>query len=258
MFENKNISVEDHELDIDLDNTATRIPVCLAIDVSSSMLTILDDLTGVAPARKEFRDGQWWDIYEGDFTTYMSLMIKGVNQLYDDIKADSVAAKSCEIAIVSFSDDVRVLENFSPIQNKKPFDVTDCGDNTNLGAGVERALDMLENRKEIYKQNDINYRQPWLFIFTDGTPTDIEKTEKVIERCRNLSENKKLVVYPLLIGEGANKELLQRFCFGDIQSPIPLNEGNIGRFFKVLSRSFSSSGNTTQTTPQFVFDDDFE
>ena len=85
-------------------NTSTRIPVCLVVDTSSSMLRITDDLTGVAPTRQEFRDGQMWNIFEGDYNTSMTQVVEGVNRFYDAIREDELAKDSCEIAIVTFDD----------------------------------------------------------------------------------------------------------------------------------------------------------
>ena len=246
---------------IDEENTSIRIPVCLVLDASSSMLRILDDLTGVAPARKEFRDGQWWNIYEGDFTTYMSLMVKGVNLLYEGIREDADAADACEIAIVSFSDNVSVVENFSPVTNKRPFQELEVGDNTNMGAGILKALDLLENRKENYRMKDVSYKQPWLFIFTDGDPTDIDKVNEAAERCKKLNDSRKLTVYPISLGDEVNMDVLKKFCFGDITAPLPLKKEEITKFFRYLSASisaFNENADNDTGTNVFDFDEDFE
>ena len=153
-------------------NTSTRLPVCLVVDTSSSMLRILDDLTGVEPARQEFRDGQMWNIFEGDFNTYLKQINAGVNKFYNAIRDNEVAASSAEIAIVTFDDSIKVREDFQTVDAKGEFHVDDSetGDNTNLGAGVKQALEMLEARKQQYKSNGVDYFQPWISFHMYTTP----------------------------------------------------------------------------------------
>jgi uncharacterized protein YegL len=41
-----------------------------------------------------------------------------------------------------------------------------------MGAGIEKALDMIEARNAIYRASGVAYYRPWLLIITDGAPTD--------------------------------------------------------------------------------------
>ncbi len=41
-----------------------------------------------------------------------------------------------------------------------------------MGAAVVRAIDLVEGRKQEYRSNGIAYYRPWIFMITDGAPTD--------------------------------------------------------------------------------------
>jgi uncharacterized protein YegL len=44
--------------------------------------------------------------------------------------------------------------------------------NTPMGEAVRKGLELLKQRKEIYKENSLDYFRPWMFLITDGYPTD--------------------------------------------------------------------------------------
>ena len=41
-----------------------------------------------------------------------------------------------------------------------------------MGEAVETAIHLLRHRKNLYRQAGISYYRPWIFMITDGTPTD--------------------------------------------------------------------------------------
>ena len=81
---------------------------------------------------------------------------------------------------------------------------------TALNEAIDTALDVLEERKDLYKQNGINYYRPWLFVLTDGEATDEERESATKARLRGYIDRKKVVFMPMAIGESANKEKLRK------------------------------------------------
>ena len=92
----------------------------------------------------------------------------GLQTFRDELFSDLLAAKRVEVAIVTFGP-VHVQVDFTTILNFSAPHLSTTGD-TPMGAALERALDMLRERKDSYKAHGISYYRPWIFLITDGSP----------------------------------------------------------------------------------------
>ena len=95
---------------------------------------------------------------------------EGLAVLAQDLAADDLASQRVEVAIVTFGP-VELVQDFVVADQFEAPRLTPTGV-TPLGAAVERAIDMVTARKEDYKAAGIAYFRPWIFLITDGAPTD--------------------------------------------------------------------------------------
>ena len=204
------------ELEDLVDNPTPRVPVSLCLDCSGSM--------SGAPIAE---------------------LNEGVKTFYEALNADEIARYSAEISIVTFGPAQLETEFQTLDQNSRPPFLT-AGGSTPMGEAVKISLDSLENRKEEYRRNGVDYYQPWLVLMTDGTPYGGSQTmlDEQIRRVQNLVECRKLTVFPIGIGFEADMNVLARFSPG--RAPLKLKGLNFKEFFAWLSKSVSK---VSQSTP---------
>ena len=104
-----------------------------------------------------------------------------------------------------------------------------------MGSAVQQGLTLLRERKEIYKQNGIDYFRPWMFLITDGQPTD--SWEEAALNVREEETRKGLIFFGVGV-EGANFTTLQRFS--DQRQPLKLKGLAFEELFTWLSKSLSA------------------
>lgn len=158
---------------------------------------------------------------------------RGLQVFQEDVAQSELARRRVEVAIVTFGNGgVRQIQDFITVDNFYP-PVLSAGGDTPMGAAINLALDMLSARKAQYKANGIAYYRPWIFMVTDGVPTDSWGT--AAQRVRTEDANKSVAFFTVAV-EGADTQTLAQIA-PPARKPVKLQGLKFAEMFVWLSRS---------------------
>jgi uncharacterized protein YegL len=167
----------------------------------------------------------------------LDAMLAGLEAFRFDLAVDPLAARRVEIAVVAFDNRIRVVQDFVPPDR---FDIPflNAEGMTHVGAAIEKALDMVEERKARYRAYDVAYYRPWIFLVTDGEPQGEapEAVQKAVARLREAEEKKQVAFFAVGV-ENANMQALANIS---TRQPLRLKGLDFREMFVWLSRSMQS------------------
>ncbi|MGI0484754.1 vWA domain-containing protein [Pantanalinema rosaneae CENA516] len=192
-----------------VENPENRCPVVLLLDTSTSM------------AGKPIEE-----------------LRRGVQIFKEEIQKDTKAALTVEVAIVTFGP-VQLAQDFATIDRLQVPELVADG-YTPMGEAIEYGLNLLEGRKEIYKGHGVQYYRPWIFLITDGAPTD--SWQNAAQRIRQGEGQRKFCFFAVGV-EGVDLETLKQIAPPD-RPPALLQGLDFKSLFIWLSTSMKrvSSG----------------
>lgn len=178
--------------------------------------------------------------------TSQSMSGKRINQLNSgiaifkqEVERDTTASLRVEVAIITFNDSVQTVQDFVTIDQFYPPKLVANG-LTAMGQGIGLAIDKVEQRKSIYKENGTQYYQPWVFLITDGAPTDDWKESA--QRVKQAVAENKLSFFAVGV-QGADMNKLRQIASPSIP-PVRLDGLKFKEMFRWLSNSMKRvSGN---------------
>jgi len=160
----------------------------------------------------------------------------GLQSYRQQITANLLAARRVEIALFTFGGSVQLEQQFVTARAFNPPTLSTNG-NTPMSEAVIRSIKHLEDRKAEYRTNGIAFYRPWIFLITDGEPTDPpEQWKLACDAVRLGEEQKKFVLFPVGTSTANFAKL------GEIAQsvkPLQLKGLAFGEFFRWLSNSQS-------------------
>jgi uncharacterized protein YegL len=95
----------------------------------------------------------------------------GLDAYRDALAYDDLASRRVEIAVVTFGGTAQLFQDFSAVGRFYPPRLQ-AGGETPMGQAITLGLDLLRKRKDEYRSHGVAYFRPWVFLITDGVPTD--------------------------------------------------------------------------------------
>jgi uncharacterized protein YegL len=154
----------------------------------------------------------------------------GLQQFRDELLSDPLAARRAEIATVTFGP-VSVVHDFIVAESYQPPVLAPQGD-TPMGAAILQAIQLVQQRKQVYQQNGIMYFRPWIFLITDGAPTDSWKPAAMAVREGEAAN--KFAFFAVGV-ENANMDVLRQIS--SRSEPLKLQGLHFREMFAWLSAS---------------------
>jgi uncharacterized protein YegL len=164
----------------------------------------------------------------------------GLTVFKDEFAADALAMKRVEVAIVTFGP-VKVDLPFISAATFYPPTLQAQGD-TPIGAAITQALNLVRDRKQDYRSNGISYYRPWIFLITDGTPTD--SWQAAADAIRRDEVSKQFAFFAIGV-QGADMNTLRQIS---TREPLSLQGLKFREMFSWLSSSLRSVSRSTTGT----------
>lgn len=162
----------------------------------------------------------------------IAVLNNGLQQFAEELRSDAMAAKRVEVAIVTFGP-VQTVQHFVTADAFQAPSLVTSGD-TPMGSAIQNAVALIAGRKAVYKANGIGYYRPWIFMLTDGAPTD--DVSAATAAIREGEASKSFMFFAVGV-DGAD---LNRLSEISVRQPLKLRGLSFKEMFVWLSNSLGT------------------
>lgn len=158
----------------------------------------------------------------------------GLQVFKKNLCADELTMLRVEVAVVTFGGSVEIVQDFVIADQFQPPHLGVSGD-TPMGSAIHVALDHLDARKQGYQRSGLGYFRPWVFLITDGAPTDGSAWRTAAQRVQKEEAAKKVAFFAVGVA-GADMKMLAQISQ---RQPVSLQGLNFREMFVWLSNSLT-------------------
>ena len=209
-------------------NPEPRCPCVLLLDVSGSMAEVVSN-AGQDLGYTIQQDGKTYQAVSGGVTR-IDKVNEGLRAYQTDLMGDSLAAQRVEVSVITFGNSVQTVSPFVTAHEFTPPTLVANGE-TPMGAAILQAIDAITERKRLYRQNGLHFYRPWIFLITDGEPTDAWQTAAA--KVHEGEKNKSFAFFAVGV-EGSNFDILRQIS---VRAPLHLKGASFREMFVWLSQS---------------------
>jgi uncharacterized protein YegL len=210
-----------------VDNPEPRCPCVLLLDTSGSMNDAKQVLQPLSPIQKILNEP-----FASRAVRPIDEMNAGLLAFREELMADELAIKRVEISLVTFGPVKKITDFQTPDIFRAPK--LDAKGDTPMGEAIEKAVEIVRERKAAYRQNGVSYYRPWIFLISDGEPTD--DWRRAAEVVRSGEQTRAFAFFAVGV-EGANFDILNRIA---VRQPLKLSGLRFREMFVWLSSSLSA------------------
>ncbi|MGH9935445.1 MAG: vWA domain-containing protein [Blastocatellia bacterium] len=216
-----------------VDNPEPRCPCVLLLDTSGSMNDAKQVSQALSPVQRILSEPP-----ASRTVRPIDELNAGLLAFREELMVDELAVKRVEISLVTFGP-VKKLTDFQTPDLFRPPTLAAEGD-TPIGLAIEKAVEIVRARKAAYRQNGVSYYRPWIFLISDGEPTDDWRRAAEVVRA---GEQTRAFAFFAVGVEGANFDILNRIA---VRQPLKLSGLRFREMFMWLS---SSLGSVSRSSP---------
>lgn len=136
---------------------------------------------------------------------------RSLETLSTSLKSDAVARRRVDVQIVTFGGEVQPIDSWHLAQEWKPPTLEASGD-TPMGEAIRTGLSLAADRRRALAAEGISSYRSWVFMLTDGLPTDdVSGVAKLVATANGSPNQADHVLFWSIATGDADRELLRSF-----------------------------------------------
>jgi uncharacterized protein YegL len=179
---------------------------------------------------------------------------KNLNRFKECVCEDETASRCVDVCIISFDDEVHLVQDWTPIKDMAPVEL-DSGGCTDLNGAVLYAIDKIRERSNVYLDQGVIEKKPYLIVMTDGYDNVTGNVDEAARKVAERTNTGKLKLFFLGFGEYDKHAAAQlteangKWCFEVKDGDFNFNDffDFIGNSVKAVSVSAAGAKVTVET-----------